>query len=175
MARGPMGHGGGMSLEKPKDFKGTLGKLVKYVSKYHTAIIIVMIFTIGSTIFSIFGPKILGKATTVVFEGLTSKVNGGSGIDFEKIGRILSLLLILYAISALFNYIQSYIMAGVTQKITFQFRDEISKKIHRLPMNYYDTRTYGEILSRITNDVDTLGQSLNQSITQLISSVATLI
>lgn len=175
---GPMGHGhgGGMhGVEKPKDFKGTLGKLIKYINRYHTAIIIVMIFTVGSTIFSIFGPKILGKATTVVFEGLTSKVNGGSGIDFEKIKRILILLLILYGISALFNYIQNYIMAGVTQKITFQFRDEISKKIHRLPMNYYDTRTYGEILSRITNDVDTLGQSLNQSITQLISAIATLI
>jgi ATP-binding cassette subfamily B multidrug efflux pump len=170
------GHGGGMhGLEKPKDFKGTLGKLIKYINRYHTAIIIVMIFTVGSTIFSIFGPKILGKATTVVFEGLTSKVNGGSGIDFEKIKRILILLLVLYGISALFNYIQNYIMAGVTQKITFQFRDEISKKIHRLPMNYYDTRTYGEILSRITNDVDTLGQSLNQSITQLISAIATLI
>ena len=134
------GHGGGMhGLEKPKDFKGTLGKLIKYINRYHTAIIIVMIFTVGSTIFSIFGPKILGKATTVVFEGLTSKVNGGSGIDFEKIKRILILLLVLYGISALFNYIQNYIMAGVTQKITFQFRDEISKKIHRLPMNYYDT------------------------------------
>ncbi len=175
--RGP-GHGPGGGMipgEKAKNFKGTMKKLIQYMSKYHAAIIIVMIFTVGSTVFNVIGPKVLGKATTEIFNGLIDKINGGSGIDFVKIGWILVVLLILYGVSALCGYVQGYVMSGISQKTAFRMRKEISEKIHRLPMNYYDKKTYGEILSRITNDVDTLGMSLNQSITQLISSVATLI
>ncbi|MEG1992840.1 MAG: ABC transporter ATP-binding protein [Acetivibrio sp.] len=173
--RGPMGHGPGMPVEKAKDFKGTLGKLVEYLSKYHFAIIAVILCTIGSTLFLIVGPKILGKATTEIFHGLTGKIQGGAGINFEKIAEILLFLLAIYGLSAFFNYIQGFIMTGISQKMAFQMRKEISVKMNKLPMNYYDTRTYGEILSRITNDVDTLGTSLNQTLTQLISSVATLV
>lgn len=175
--RGPgHGPGGGMAPgEKAKNFKGTIKKLIQYMSKYHVAIIIVMIFTVGSTVFNVIGPKVLGKATTEIFNGLIDKINGGSGIDFVKIGWILVVLLVLYGVSALCGYVQGYVMSGISQKTAFRMRKEISEKIHRLPMNYYDKKTYGEILSRITNDVDTLGMSLNQTITQLISSVATLI
>ncbi|MDD5969003.1 MAG: ABC transporter ATP-binding protein [Candidatus Fimousia sp.] len=170
------GHGGpGRPAEKAKDFKGTLKKLVHYLGQYHLAIICVMIFTIGSTVFNIVGPKILGKATTEVFNGLVSKVQGGAGIDFEKIGRILLLLISLYLISAVFSYIQGFIMTGISQKVAFNLRKELSEKINRLPMNYYDKRTYGEVLSRVTNDVDTLGMGLNQTLHQLITSVATVI
>ena len=170
------GHGGpGRPAEKAKDFKGTLKKLVHYLGQYHLAIICVMIFTIGSTVFHIVGPKILGKATTEVFNGLVSKVQGGAGIDFEKIGRILLLLISLYLISAVFSYIQGFIMTGISQKVAFNLRKELSEKINRLPMNYYDKRTYGEVLSRVTNDVDTLGMGLNQTLHQLITSVATVI
>ncbi len=174
--RGPMGHGGpGMPVEKAKDFKGTLKKLVNYMKKYHFAMIVVIIFTIGSTVFNIVGPKVLGKATTEIFNGLTSKIQGGEGINFDKIALILLLLIGLYVLSAIFGYIQGFIMTGISQKISFQMRKEISVKMNKIPMNYYDTKTYGEILSRITNDVDTLGMSLNQTLTQLISSVATII
>lgn len=173
--RGPMGGHGMVGGEKPKEFKQTLKKLVKYLSNYHAAIIIVMIFTIGSTVFNVIGPKILGKATTEIFNGLMSKINGGAGIDFTKIGKILLVLLALYAMSALFSFVQGYVMSGISQKVSFKLRKELSEKMNRLPMSYYDKRTYGEVLSRITNDVDTLGMSLNQSITQLITSVATLI
>ncbi|MEE1313799.1 MAG: ABC transporter ATP-binding protein [Lachnospiraceae bacterium] len=170
------GHRGpGAPVEKAKDFKGTLKKLVNYLSRYHLAIICVMIFTVGSTIFNIVGPKILGKATTEIFNGLVSKVQGGAGIDFDKIGRILLILIALYLISAIFSYIQGFIMTGISQKVAFQLRKELSEKINRLPMNYYDKRTYGEILSRVTNDVDTLGMGLNQTLHQMITSVATLI
>ena len=170
------GHGGpGRPAEKAKDFKGTLKKLVHYLGQYHLAIICVMIFTIGSTVFHIVGPKILGKATTEVFNGLVSKVQGGAGIDFEKIGRILLLLISLYLISAVFSYIQGFIRTGISQKVAFNLRKELSEKINRLPMNYYDKRTYGEVLSRVTNDVDTLGMGLNQTLHQLITSVATVI
>lgn len=170
------GHGGpGRPAEKAKDFKGTLKKLVHYLGQYHLAIICVMIFTIGSTVFNIVGPKILGKATTEAFNGLVSKVQGGAGIDFEKIGRILLLLISLYLISAVFSYIQGFIMTGISQKVAFNLRKELSEKINRLPMNYYDKRTYGEVLSRVTNDVDTLGMGLNQTLHQLITSVATVI
>lgn len=170
------GHGGpGRPAEKAKDFKGTLKKLVHYLGQYHLAIICVMIFTIGSTVFHIVGPKILGKATTEVFNGLVSKVQGGAGIDFEKIGCILLLLISLYLISAVFSYIQGFIMTGISQKVAFNLRKELSEKINRLPMNYYDKRTYGEVLSRVTNDVDTLGMGLNQTLHQLITSVATVI
>lgn len=173
---GPMGHGGpGMAGEKAKDFKGTMKKLMWYLSEFKAAIFFVMVFAVGSTVFNIVGPKILGKATTELFNGLVSKVSGGAGIDFDKIGRILVLLLGLYVCSALFSFIQGYIMTGVSQKMTYRMRREISEKIQRLPMNYFDKTSHGEILSRITNDVDTLSQSLNQSATQMITSVATII
>ena len=173
---GPMGHGGpGMAGEKAKDFKGTMKKLMWYLSEFKAAIFFVMVFAVGSTVFNIVGPKILGKATTELFNGLVSKVSGGAGIDFDKIGRILVLLLGLYVCSALFSFIQGYIMTGVSQKMTYRMRREISEKIQRLPMNYFDKISHGEILSRITNDVDTLSQSLNQSATQMITSVATIV
>lgn len=174
--RGPMGHGGhGMPGEKAKDFRGTMKKLMVYLGAYKLQLLLVGIFAIGSTIFNIVGPKILGRATTEIFNGLVGKISGGAGIDFEKIGRILLLLLALYACSALFSFIQGYIMTGVSQKLTYRMRKEISEKINRLPMNYFDKMPHGEILSRITNDVDTLSQSLNQSATQMITSVATII
>lgn len=172
---GPMGGPGMAGGEKPKDFSKTLKKLVNYLSKYHAAIIIVMIFTVGSTVFNVVGPKVLGKATTEIFNGLISKINGGAGIDFSRIGKILLILLGLYALSAIFSLVQGYVMSGISQKMSFKLRKELSEKMNKLPMSYYDKRTYGEVLSRITNDVDTLGMSLNQSITQLISSVATLV
>ncbi len=176
MARRGMRHGGpGMAGEKAKDFKGTMKKLMGYLSEFKAAIIFVMVFAVGSTVFNIVGPKTLGKATTELFNGLVSKVSGGAGIDFDKIGRILVLLLGLYVCSALFSFIQGYIMTGVSQKMTYRMRREISEKIQRLPMNYFDKTSHGEILSRITNDVDTLSQSLNQSATQMITSVATII
>lgn len=174
--RGPMGHGGhGMPGEKAKDFRGTMKKLMVYLGAYKFQLLLVGIFAIGSTIFNIVGPKILGRATTEIFNGLVGKISGGTGIDFGKIGRILLLLLALYACSALFSFVQGYIMTGVSQKLTYRMRKEISEKINRLPMNYFDKMPHGEILSRITNDVDTLSQSLNQSATQMITSVATII
>ena len=174
--RGPMGHGGhGMPGEKAKDFRGTMKKLMVYLGAYKFQLLLVGIFAIGSTIFNIVGPKILGRATTEIFNGLVGKISGGAGIDFGKIGRILLLLLALYACSALFSFVQGYIMTGVSQKLTYRMRKEISEKINRLPMNYFDKMPHGEILSRITNDVDTLSQSLNQSATQMITSVATII
>lgn len=174
--REPMGHGPHMGGgEKAKNFKGSIGKLLNYMSRYWIALMIVILFAIGSTIFSIIGPTILGNATTEIFNGLIDKINGGTGIDFVKIGNILLLLVLLYVGSALFSFAQGIIMTGVTQKLTYQLRDEISKKIHRMPMNYFDTKSHGEVLSRVTNDVDTLSQSLNQSITQLITSIATVI
>lgn len=167
------GHGPMMVAEKAKDFKGTLKKLLNYISKYKWALLIVFIFAVGSTIFSIIGPKILGNATTELFNGITSKISGGPGIDFKKIGEILSFLLGLYILSAIFSYVQGFIMSGVTQKITYNFRKQISEKIKYLPMSYFDKKTHGEILSVITNDVDTLSHSLNQVSTQLITSVVT--
>ena len=175
--RGPMGGGHGRmgTGEKAKDFKGTMKKLFTYLSEYKIGIFFVMIFAIGSTVFNIIGPKVLGKATTEIFKGLVGKVSGGSGIDFTKIGKILLTLLCLYVISACFSFIQGYIMTGVSQKLTYRMRKEISEKINRMPMNYFDTTTHGEVLSRVTNDVDTLSQSLNQSATQMITSVTTII
>ena len=175
--RGPMGGGRGRmgTGEKAKDFKGTMKKLFTYLSEYKIGIFFVMIFAIGSTVFNIIGPKVLGKATTEIFKGLVGKVSGGSGIDFTKIGKILLTLLCLYVISACFSFIQGYIMTGVSQKLTYRMRKEISEKINRMPMNYFDTTTHGEVLSRVTNDVDTLSQSLNQSATQMITSVTTII
>ena len=175
MPRGRMGGRHGMSTEKAKDFKGTMKKLMGYLAQYKIGLHLVVIFAIGSTIFNIAGPKILGKATTELFHGLISKVSGESGIDFDKIAKILIGLMCLYVCSALFSFIQGYIMTGVSQKLTYRMRKEISEKIDRLPMGYFDKMTHGEILSRITNDVDTLSQSLNQSATQVITSVATII
>ena len=169
------GHGGMMAGEKAKDFKGTMKNLMGYIKEFRLAIFFVIVFAVGSTIFNIVGPKILGKATTEIFNGLVSKVSGGSGIDFSKIGQILLFLMGLYLVSALFSLIQGYIMTGVTQKLSYKMRKEISEKIQRMPMNYFDTTTHGEVLSRVTNDVDTLSQSLNQSATQLITSVTMLI
>ena len=169
------GHGPMRAGEKAKDFKGTMKKLWNYISEYRIGLFFVMVFAICSTVFSIAGPKILGKATTEIFSGLVGKISGGSGIDFEKLGRILIGLLCLYVASAVFSFIQGYIMTGISQKITYRMRKDISEKIHRMPMNYFDKVTHGEVLSRVTNDVDTLSQSLNQSATQLITSTTTLI
>ena len=174
---GPMGGPGrNMSTAKAKDFKKTTKKLIKnYLSKYKIALIIVIIFAIGSTIFTIIGPKILGNATTEIFNGLVSKLSGGSGIDFGKLGAILLGLLGLYFASALFSLIQGFTMTGVSQKLTYKLRNDIVQKINKLPMNYFDTKTHGEVLSIITNDIDTLSMNLNQSITQIITSVCTII
>ena len=145
------------------------------MKKFRLAVLAVIIFAIGSTIFSIVGPKVLARATDALYDGLVAKIAGTGGIDFEKIGRILLILLGLYIISAVFQFIQGYIMTGVSQKMCYQLRQDISKKINRLPMNYFDKKTHGEVLSHVTNDVDTLGTSFNQSITQLITSVTTVI
>ena len=171
---GPHGHGGMMPGEKAKDFKGTFAKLIRYMGNYKLALIAVMIFAAGSTVFTIIGPKVLAKATTELFNGMMAKFAGTGGIDFGRIGQILILLLGLYGISALLSFIQGLVMTEVSQKLCYRFRREISEKIHRMPMAYFESRTVGEILSRITNDVDTLGQSLGQSITTLITSVATI-
>ena len=173
---GGPGRGPGKTVEKAKDFKGTTKKLLNnYLSKYRLALVIVIIFAIGSTIFSIVGPKILGNATTEIFNGLVSKLSGGSGIDFGKIGQILLTLLALYGLSALFSLIQGFTMTGVAQKLTYKMRNDLAKKINKLPMHYFDKKTKGEVLSIITNDIDTLSQNLNQSITQIITSICTLI
>ena len=169
------GHGPMKSTEKAKDFGGTMKKLINYMSVYKIGIFFVAVFAIGSTVFSILGPKVLGKATTEIFNGLISKISGGDGIDFGKIGKILIALLCLYAVSALLSFLQGFIMTGISQKMTYRMRKEISEKINRLPMKYFDKTTHGEVLSRVTNDVDTLSQSLNHSATQLITSVTTLI
>lgn len=165
----------GMPGEKAKDFKGTLKKLLKYASVYRAALIIVIAFAMGSTVFSIAGPKVLSQATTEIFTGLMSKIGGTGGIDFTKIGYILLSVLGLYLISSAFSFVQGWLMSGITQKLSFRMRKEISEKISRMPMSYFESKTVGEVLSRITNDVDTLGQSLNQSVTQLITSVTTVI
>lgn len=173
--RGPGGHGGMMPGEKAKDFKGTTRKILSYIGSYKIAIVLVMISAVAGTVFNIVGPKVLSKATTEIFNGLVSKVSGGAGIDFHKIGVILLILLGLYCVSALFSFIQGYIMSGISQKLSFRMRKEISEKINRMPLAYFESKTVGEVLSRITNDVDTFGMSLNQSITTLITSVTTLI
>lgn len=161
--------------EKPKDLKGTLKKLLGYMGKYKIQLFIIVIFAIGGTIFNIVGPKILGKATTEIFNGLVNKVSGGDGMNFGKIGRILGFTLGLYLVSALCTFVQGFLMTGISQKMTYQLRKDLSQKINRMPMNYFDTKTHGEVLSRVTNDIDTLGQSLNQSATQMITSITTII
>lgn len=172
---GPMGGPRkGPTLEKAKDFKGTTKKLIKnYLSKYKIGLIIVLIFAVGSTIFSIIGPKILGNATTEIFNGLVNKISGNGGIDFGKVGTILITLLGLYLVSALFSFIQSFAMTQIAQDLTYKLRKDLAHKINALPMNYFDKKTNGEVLSVITNDIDTLGTNLNQSITQIITSVCT--
>ena len=161
--------------EKPKDLKKSVKKLMQYIAKYKIGIFVVMLFAAFSTIFNVAGPKILGKAPTALSEGLMKKIQGTGSIDFHKIGLILLIVLALYLASALFSFVQGWIMTGITQKVCYRLRREISEKINRMPMKYFESRTYGEVLSRITNDVDTLGQGLNQSITTIITSVATLI
>ena len=174
-------HGGGPGrgmaapVEKAKDFKGTIKKLVSYLGAYKIAVFFVMIFAAASTIFNIWGPKILSKAITELFNGLIKKYQGTGDINFEKIGGILLFMLALYGVASLFGIIQGWIMSTISQKITYRMRKEISEKINRMPMNYFESRTTGEVLSRITNDVDTLGQSLNQSLTQLITSTFTIV
>lgn len=175
--RGPMGgHGRGMhSGEKAKDFKGSMAKLFRYMGQYKIRFAIMFVFAVAGTIFSIVGPKILGKATTELFNGLVAKVSGTGGINFTKIGQILLWIMALYVCSACFSFIQGIIMTGISNDVTYHLRKDISQKFSRLPLNYFESRTNGEILSRVTNDVDTLQMSLNQSLTQLITSITTLI
>lgn len=172
--RGP-GRGPAMSGEKAKNFKGTIGKLFGYMGKYKIGLIFVVLFAIGSTVFNIVGPKILGNATTEIFNGIISKFSGGDGIDFGKIGQILLTLIIMYVVAASFGVAQGFIMTNIAQKICYKLRKDISHKINLMPMNYFDTKLTGEVLSVITNDIDNLSTSLNQSATQLISSIATII
>lgn len=174
--RGPMGgHGRGMTGEKAKNFKGAMKRLLQYMKRYHLQLGIMMVFAVGSTVFNIIGPKILGKATTELYSGIVSKIGGGPGIDFDKIARILLGALCLYLVSTCFSFIQGFIMTGISNNVTYNLRKDISSKINRIPLKYYESRTHGEILSRITNDVDTLQMSINQSFTQLITSVTMLV
>ena len=171
-----MGPGRGMVPgEKAKDLKGALGKILRYMGKYKIAVVFVMIIAACSTVFSVLGPKVLGKATTDLAEGLMAKVAGTGGIDFSYIGKVLLFVLGLYLLSSVLSFVQGWIMTGITQKICYRMRKEITEKINRMPMKYFESRTYGEVLSRITNDVDTLGMGLNQSVTQIITSTATII
>lgn len=163
-----------MAGEKAKDFKSSMAKLIRYMSKYKIRFVIMFVFAIAGTVFNIVGPKILGKATTELFNGLVAKIGGTGGIDFTKITQILLFALGLYVCSAIFSFIQGFIMTGISNDTTYSLRKDISKKINRLPLKYYESRTTGEILSRVTNDVDTLQNGLNQSVTQLITSVTTL-
>jgi ATP-binding cassette, subfamily B, multidrug efflux pump len=177
--RGPMGHGGPMAMlkgDRARDFKGTMRKLIAYLGSYKTAIVIVMLFAVASTIFAIVGPKILGQATTKLFEGVIGIVTGtGSGVDFGYIGRIILITLALYLASTLFSFIQGWIMASISTDITYRFRRDIADKINRMPFEYFDRTSQGEVLSRITNDVDTVNQTLSQSLSQIVTSVVTVI
>jgi ATP-binding cassette subfamily B multidrug efflux pump len=176
--RGPMGAHGPMAMmkgEKARDFRGTMAKLIDYLGAYRWTVLIVMVFAVGSTVASIAGPKILGQATTKLFEGALAQLSGTGGIDFQAIGRILITVLGLYLLSTLFSYVQGWIMAGVSTDIAYRFRRDISEKINRMPLKYFDGTTQGEVLSRVTNDVDTVNQTLSQSLTQIITSVVTVI
>ncbi len=176
--RGPLGHRGPMAMmpgDKATDFKGTMVKLIQYLGSYRIGIAIVIVFAIASTTFTILGPRILGEATTVLFEGVMETIAGTGEIDLEAIGRILLTALALYLVSALFGVIQGWIMSGISMDITYRFRKDIAEKINRMPFKYFDSTTQGEVLSRITNDVDTISQTLNQSLTQIITSVVTVI
>jgi ATP-binding cassette subfamily B multidrug efflux pump len=161
--------------EQARDFKGTIGRLFKYVRAYQLSIVIVLLFAMASTVFMIVGPKILGQATTKLFEGVVAQIAGTGSVDFEYIGNIILLLAVLYVISALFSYVQGWIMAGVSMKVTYRFRRDIAEKINRMPLKYFDGTSHGEVLSRVTNDVDTVSQTLNQSLSQIVTSVTTLI
>jgi len=172
---GHMGPPGMMPGEKAKDFKGTMKKLFASLAKYRFGFLLMLLFAIGSTVFAIVGPTIMGDATTEIFKGLMNKINGGDGIDFDALSKILLTLIILYGVSALLSFVQGWIMTAISQKVSYKFRKDISEKIHRMPMNYFDTTSHGEILSRVTNDVDTLSNSLNQSLGQMITSVITII
>ena len=173
--RGMMRRGPGAPTEKAENFKGTLRELLKYMGVYKIALLFVMIFAVGSTVFTVVGPKILGNATTELFHGLMAKISGTGSIDFDKIGKILLGLIILYIVSALFGLIQGWLMTGISQKMCRKMRRDISEKINRMPLGYFESHLVGDVLSRITNDVDTMGQSLNQSVTQLITSLCTVI
>lgn len=177
--RKPMGSGGPgkgmMPGEKAKDFKGTLGKILRYIGRYRFAVIIVVIFAVLSTVFNVLGPKVMGTATTELANGLMAKIQGTGGINFDRIWQILLLTLGLYICSSIFAFVQGYIMTTITQKVCYRMRRELVEKINRMPMKYFESRTHGEVLSRITNDVDTLGMGLNQSITQIITSVSSMI
>lgn len=161
--------------EKPKNFKGTIGQLLRYMGSYKAAVLLVMLFAVGSTVFTVIGPKILGNATTELFNGLVAKLSGNGSIDFDKIGKILLGLIGIYILSAVFSLVQGWLMSGISQKMSFKMRKDISEKINRMPLGYFEENKTGDVLSRITNDVDTLGTSLNQSITQLITSVCTIV
>ena len=179
--RGPMGFGGhgrviGMRGEKARDFKGTMSKFLKYIGEFKVLVLIVILFAVASTVFAIIGPKIIGKATTKLFEGVMGNIAGtGTGIDFQYIGNIILLALGLYMIAAIFSYIQGWIMSGISMKVTYRLRKDISEKINRMPLKYFDGTNYGEVLSRVTNDVDTINQTLNQSLSQIITSATTVI
>ena len=173
--RGPHGGGRMAPVEKAKDFKGSMKNLIKYIGNYKFAVLIVMIAAAASTVFSVIGPKILGNATTEIFTGLTKKIQGTGGIDMDAIANILITVLLIYVVSVIFMFVQGWLMTGITQKICYRMRKEISEKINLMPLKYFESRTYGEVLSRITNDVDTLGMGLNQSITQIITSICTVI
>ena len=176
MGRGPMGHGPMMKVEKARDFKGTMRKLIQYLGAYNRSILIVMIVSVASTIFTIVGPKLLGQATTKLFEGVMGQISGsGQGIDFEYIGDIILLTLGLYLTSTLLSYVQGWIMSGISMDITYKFRKDIASKINRMPLQYFDRTSQGEVLSRITNDVDTVSQTLNQSLSQMITSLTSVI
>ena len=171
----PMPGGRMMPGERAKDFKGTIRSLIAYIGNYKYAILVVMIFAVGSTVFNVIGPKILGNAMTELFTGLVSKVSGTGAIAYDKIGKILLALMGLYAVSGIFSFIQGWIMTGISQKMCFRMREDIVRKINRMPLGYFERNQVGDVLSRITNDVDTLGMSLNQSITQMITSVCTVV
>ena len=175
MSRKPPIKGHNPGIEKPKDFKKTIKKLLKYLSDYKISLVIVIIFTIASTIFSIVGPKILGNATTEIFKGLTSKLSGGTGVNFDAVFSILLTLGVLYLVSAIFSYIQGIIMTNIAQKTAYKLRKQIVEKINKMPFSYFDKRTYGETLSVITNDADNLSMGINQSATELIRAIATFL
>ncbi|MHB1416809.1 MAG: ABC transporter transmembrane domain-containing protein, partial [Chloroflexota bacterium] len=179
MGRGPMDHGpgGGMMMgEKARDFKGTMVKLIGYLSVYRLPIAVVLVFAVASTAFTIVGPKLLGNATTKLFEGIMGQLAGtGTGIDFDFIGNILLQVAGLYVLSAIFSYVQGWVMSGVSMEVTYRFRKDIAEKINRMPLRYFDGTNHGEVLSRITNDVDTVSQTLNQGMMQIITSVTTVI
>ena len=167
--------GPGAPVEKAKDFKGSIGKLARYMSEYKISLVFVVIFAITSTVFNIIGPKLMGNATTEIFNGIIAKVNGTGDVNFDTLGAILLLLIGFYLISSICSFIQGWLMTGVSQKVSYRLRKELIAKINRMPMNYFDKSTHGEALSRVTNDVDTLAQNLNQSITQLVTSITTII